>query len=64
MSDHLVNPDVERAIETKRFENTAGNPDDAQHVRNVLFGNEQPQGVILTSLDNVVNWIAKIPSGP
>ncbi|HMC31436.1 MAG TPA: NADH-quinone oxidoreductase subunit B family protein [Candidatus Angelobacter sp.] len=28
-------------------------------MREVLFGNEQPQGVILTSLDNVVNWMRK-----
>ena len=59
MSDHLVSPDVERELLTKRYENTAGNPDDAQHLKNVLFGNEQPQGVILTSLDNVVNWMRK-----
>src|ERR1700730_5020198 len=59
MSDHLVTPDVERAMETKRYENTAGYPDDAQHMRDVLFANEQPQGVILTSLDNVVNWMRK-----
>ena len=59
MSDHLVDPDVERELQTKRYENTAGNPDDAQHLKNVLFGNEQPQGVILTSLDNVVNWMRK-----
>ena len=26
MSDHLVNPDVERELLTKRYENTAGNP--------------------------------------
>ena len=59
MSDHLIDPDVERELFTKRYENTAGNPDDAQHLKNVLFGNEQPQGVILTSLDNVVNWMRK-----
>ena len=59
MSDHLVNPEVERELETKRFENTGGNPDDALHMRQVLFGNEQPQGVVLTSLDNVVNWMRK-----
>ena len=34
----------------------AGNPDDAAHVKEVLFGKEQPKGVVLTSLDNVVNW--------
>jgi NADH-quinone oxidoreductase subunit B len=28
-------------------------------MRDVLFANEQPQGVILTSLDNVVNWMRK-----
>ena len=65
MSDHIVTPDVERGLQTKRFENTAGNPDDAQHMRDVLFANEQPQGVILTSLDNDVRWMRKkLPSGP
>src|SRR5262245_20633074 len=59
MSDHLVSPDTERELLTKRYENTAGYPDDAAHMREVLFGNEQPQGVILTSLDNVVNWMRK-----
>ena len=59
MSDHLVNPDVERELQVKRYENTAGNPVDAQHLKEALFGNEQPQGVILTSLDNVINWMRK-----
>ncbi len=39
MSDHLVDPDVERELKVKRFENTAGYPDDATHMREVLFGN-------------------------
>lgn len=60
MSDHLVNPDVDRAALTKRYDNTAGYPaGEAAHMRDVLFGSEQPQGVILTSLDNVVNWMRK-----
>src|SRR4029077_5398393 len=59
MSDHLVPPDVERELKVKRYENLAGYPDDAEHLKEVLFGNEQPQGVILTSLDNVVNWMRK-----
>jgi NADH-quinone oxidoreductase subunit B len=59
MTDHLVTPDVEREMLTKRYENTAGYPDDAKHLKEVLFGREQPQGVVLTSLDNVVNWMRK-----
>jgi NADH-quinone oxidoreductase subunit B len=59
MSDHLVTPDVEREMKVKRYENLAGYPDDAKHLREALFGNEQPQGVVLTSLDNVVNWMRK-----
>src|SRR5260370_10696825 len=59
MSDHLVDTNVEREMLTKRYENTAGYPDDAQHLREALFGSEQPQGVVLTTLDNVVNWMRK-----
>ena len=59
MSEHLVNPDVEREMLTKRYENSAGYPDDTKHLREVLFGSEQPQGVVLTTLDNVVNWMRK-----
>src|SRR5438270_12015486 len=64
MSDHLVDPKVERELLTKRYEKTAGYPADAAHMREVLFGNEQPQSVILTSLDNVVNWMRKISIWP
>jgi len=61
MSDHLVDADVERELLTKRYENTTGNTaaDSARHMREVLFGNDQPQGLVLTSLDNVVNWMRK-----
>src|SRR5258708_38214582 len=59
MSSHLVDPDVERELRVKRFEHTAGYPQDAAHLKEVLFANEQPQGVVLTSLDNVGNWMRK-----
>ncbi len=60
MSNHLANTDVEREMKAKGLEKTAGTPaDEAKDMRNLLFGNEQPQGVVLTSLDNVVNWMRK-----
>ena len=59
MKDHLVNPYVEQGAVVKRFQNTGGNPVDAAHLKEVLFGSEQPQGVVLTTLDNVVNWMRK-----
>jgi len=59
MSDHLVPPDVERAAVVRRFQNTGGNPVDANRMKELLFGSEQPQGVVLTTLDNVVNWMRK-----
>ena len=58
MSDHLIDKHAEREMLTHRFENTAGEAD-ATSMRNLLFGNEQPQGVVLTTLDNVVNWMRK-----
>src|SRR3974390_1783340 len=59
MSDHLVPSDVERELKVRRYETTGGNPPDAAHLKQVLFGNGQPQGVVLTTLDNVVNWMRK-----
>src|ERR1700694_5046452 len=59
MSDHLVNPNVERGAVVKRFQNTGGNPVDAARMKELLFGNEQPQGVVMTTLDGVVNWRPK-----
>src|SRR5579884_3206133 len=60
MSDHIVSPDTERGALTKRYQNTAGAPaGEPGHLREVLFGSELPQGVILTSLDNVVYWMRK-----
>jgi NADH-quinone oxidoreductase subunit B len=59
MKEDLVNPSVDGGAVVKRFQNTGGNPVDAQHMKELLFGSEQPQGVVLTSLDNVVNWMRK-----
>jgi NADH-quinone oxidoreductase subunit B len=43
----------------QRFENMVGSEHDPQRVRNVTFGEEQPQGIILTQLDKAVNWARK-----
>ncbi|HXB20444.1 MAG TPA: NADH-quinone oxidoreductase subunit B family protein [Candidatus Solibacter sp.] len=59
MSDHLVNPYVERGAVVKRFQNTGANPVDAARMKELLFGSEQPQGVVMTTLDGVVNWMRK-----
>jgi NADH-quinone oxidoreductase subunit B len=59
MKEDLVNPSVDGGAVVKRFQNTGGNPVDAQQMKELLFGSEQPQGVVLTSLDNVVNWMRK-----
>ena len=61
MSDHLVNPHVEREVLTKRFDNTVGNAasDERARMREVVYGSEQPEGIIFAQLDNVVNWARK-----
>jgi NADH-quinone oxidoreductase subunit B len=59
MSDHLVNPNVERGAVAKRFQNIGSNPVDAARMKELLFGSEQPQGVVMTTLDGVVNWMRK-----
>jgi NADH-quinone oxidoreductase subunit B len=43
----------------QRFENMVGSEHDPQRVRTVTFGEEQPQGIILTQLDKAVNWARK-----
>jgi len=59
MKDELVSPHVEHGAVVKRFQNTGGDPVDAGRMKELLFGSEQPQGVVLTTLDNVVNWMRK-----
>jgi NADH-quinone oxidoreductase subunit B len=59
MKEKLADPYVERGAVAKRFQNTGGNPVDATRMKELLLGSEQPQGVVLTTLDNVVNWMRK-----
>lgn len=41
------------------FKNRVGSEDTEQGIRRVTVENGQPQGVILTQLDEVVNWARK-----
>jgi len=59
MSDHPVDPSIEQGAVVKRFQNIGSNPVDAAGMKEMLFGSEQPQGVVLATLDNVVNWMRK-----
>ena len=43
----------------ERFENLAGAPVETSHIRSVTFGDQQPEGIILAQLDNVINWARK-----
>ncbi len=43
----------------ERFENLAGAPGSTTHIQQVAFGDEQPEGIILTQLDKAVNWARK-----
>jgi len=43
----------------ERFENLAGDPVERAHVREVTFGNTVPEGIVMTQLDKVVNWVRK-----
>src|SRR2546421_5197655 len=44
---------------SERFENLAGAPVERSHIRQVTFGDEQPEGIIFAQLDNAVNWARK-----
>ncbi len=43
----------------QRFENLAGSEHDNAKMREVAFGEAQPEGLILTTLDHAVNWVRK-----
>jgi NADH-quinone oxidoreductase subunit B len=43
----------------QRSENLVGEPGDRAQVLRAAFGGQQHEGVILASLDNVVNWVRK-----
>jgi len=42
------------------FDNLVGyDPSDLSHIRAVTYGSQQPEGVMLASLDKAVNWVRK-----
>src|SRR3974390_224446 len=43
----------------QRSENLVGEPGDRAQVLRAAFGGQQHEGVVLASLDNVVNWVRK-----
>ena len=55
----LVDPETNRAVQQERFDNLVGSEHSSTTVQRVAFGNEQPEGVILTQLDKAVNWVRK-----
>jgi NADH-quinone oxidoreductase subunit B len=52
---HFQNPEsgAQRAV------NLGGEPDEGARILRATFGEQQHEGVILASLDNVVNWVRK-----
>jgi NADH-quinone oxidoreductase subunit B len=63
-NDAFARATVEQGLENpptgrERFANMAGDPVDRQHIREVTFGTETPEGVVLASLDMAVNWVRK-----
>src|SRR5690349_608586 len=43
----------------ERFENVVGSEHDEARIRKVTFGGETPEGIVLTTLDQAVNWARK-----
>jgi len=63
-NDAFARETIEKGLENpptghQRFANMAGDPQDRQHIREVTFGSDTPEGVLLTSLDKAVNWVRK-----
>jgi NADH-quinone oxidoreductase subunit B len=44
---------------TERFDNLGGSEEERAQTLRVAFGEQQHEGIILASLDNVVNWVRK-----
>jgi len=57
-SEHLVDPKVANDVMDKRFENLLG-ADRGPGIHHLSFENDQPEGVILTTLDKAINWCRK-----
>jgi NADH-quinone oxidoreductase subunit B len=58
MGEHS-NESIAGGAVVKKFHNEGATPTDAKRLKDVLFTAEQPQGVVLTTLDTVVNWMRK-----
>ena len=43
----------------ERFENLVGADEGKAHIREVTFGDRPHEGLLLTTLDNAVNWVRK-----
>jgi NADH-quinone oxidoreductase subunit B len=41
------------------FENLVGSEHDQRRIARVTYGSEQPEGLVLTTLDKAVNWVRK-----
>jgi len=56
-----VNKDVHTPSDwgKERFEDLVGSEHDQARVREVTFGTQQPEGVLMTTLDKAVNWVRK-----
>ena len=63
MQSNLESPSLSEYNRTmngdERFENTVGSEHDAAKIRAVTYGEEPPEGIIMTSLDWAVNWCRK-----
>ena len=58
MGEHS-NESIAGGAVVHKFHNEGTSPMDAKRLKDVLFTAEQPQGVVLTTLDTVVNWMRK-----
>ncbi len=43
----------------ERFDNLVGTHEDEHRVKEVTFGEQEHEGILLTTLDNAVNWVRK-----
>ncbi len=43
----------------ERFDNLVGTHNDEHRVKEVTFGEQEHEGILLTTLDNAVNWVRK-----
>ena len=50
---------TEKSGGARRFLNLVGSEHNLERVREVTFGEEPPEGIIMTSLDKAVNWFRK-----